>query len=61
MWQELHSQQLPRGQNHAKSDMKWGEGPFSNKYFFYRDVFQKKLFAGTKFKTDPNYRDDYHI
>jgi len=48
-WQELHSQQLPRGQSHATSAFLWGHGPFSNnfflveiffKLFFYRDENQ---------------------
>ena len=30
-WQELHSQQLPRGQSHATSAFLWGQRPFSNK------------------------------
>jgi len=39
-WQELHSQQLPRGQSHATSAFLWGQRPFSNnifQFFSYRD------------------------
>jgi len=48
-WPKLHTQQLPRGQNHAISAKKWGQEPFSNNFFlqgcnsnffFYRDENQ---------------------
>jgi len=38
-----------------------GPGTFFKQKIFYRDVIQKKKFTGTKIKTGPNYRDDYHI
>jgi len=48
-WPKLHSQQLPRGVQHAKSAGMYGQGPFSNKkncrnvirtFFFCRDENQ---------------------
>jgi len=33
-WPKLHSQQLPRGVQHAKSAGMWGQGPFSNNFLF---------------------------
>jgi len=32
-WPKLHNQQLPRGQNHAISAKKWGQGLFQIKFF----------------------------
>jgi len=52
-WQKLYSQQLQRGQNHANSMMKWGQGSLSNKKKFARTIFNF-FFAGTKTKTRPN-------
>jgi len=37
-----------------------GPRTFFNFFFFAGDVFQY-FFIGTKIKTGPNYRDDYHI
>jgi len=46
-WPKLHSQQLPRGVQHAISAKKWGQGPFSNN-FFYKDVIQTFFLQGRK-------------
>jgi len=46
-WQELHSQQLPRGQSHATLAFLLGQGPFSNKKKFTRTFFNF-FFTGTK-------------
>jgi len=59
-WPKLHSQQLPRGKNHAKSCQKWSQGPFSNNFFLQGCISKKKV-TGTKIKTRLNYRNDYHI
>jgi len=42
-WKNLHSQQLPRGQNHAKSAEQWGQGPFSNNFFLQGCISKKNL------------------
>jgi len=47
-------------QEHATSAFWWGQGPFSNKIFF-AGIYFNFFFTGTKIKTGPNYRDDYHI
>jgi len=47
-WQKLHSQQLPRGKNHATSAFWWGQGPFSNKKNFAGMFFKKKNLQGRK-------------
>jgi len=50
----------PRGQNHAMSTKKWGQGPFSNN-FFLQGCNSNFFFTGTKIKTRLNYRNENHI
>jgi len=58
MW---HAMSVPRGKNCTISNCHVAKTMSNQLNSGVRDLFKTKKIAGTKTKTDPNYRDENHI